>query len=46
MYSVASVVGGRQRTTLFMGVGESGKSKEAEKTKSEVKKRVSKKKEK
>lgn len=33
-------MGGRQRTTLFMGVGESGSSKEVEKTKSGGKKQT------
>ncbi|MEM2207649.1 MAG: hypothetical protein QXG17_03050 [Sulfolobales archaeon] len=33
-------MGGRQRTTLFMGIGESGSSKEAEKAKSEGKKQA------
>ncbi len=35
-------MGGRQRTSLFMGIGESGGSKEAEKTESGGKKRAQK----
>lgn len=33
-------MGGKQRTTLFMGLGESGSSKETEKAKTESKKQA------
>ncbi|MEM1622557.1 MAG: hypothetical protein QW780_00655 [Sulfolobales archaeon] len=39
-------MGGRQRTTLFMGIGESGGSKEAEKAKGESRKQSAREKEK
>ncbi|MCX8184292.1 MAG: hypothetical protein RMI56_05370 [Sulfolobales archaeon] len=43
---MASNVGGRQKTTLFMGIGESKGSKETEKTRSEGKKQAPREKEK
>ncbi|MEM0065905.1 MAG: hypothetical protein QXH88_03165 [Sulfolobales archaeon] len=39
-------MGGRQKTTLFMGIGESGGSKEAEKARGESRKQSTKEKEK